>query len=59
MLTLHVNTKKGSIGFSQNGLFKGVAFKSEKIEYDELYLTIEMSSVGQMIMVSDDCNYQE
>jgi len=57
MLTLHINTKKGSIGFSVNGLFKGVAFKSDKIEYDELYLTVEMSEVGQMIMVSDDANY--
>ena len=46
MLTLHINTKKGSIGFSVNGLFKGVAFKSDKIEYDELYLTIEMSEIG-------------
>ena len=57
MLTLHINTKKGSIGFSVNGLFKGVAFKSEKIEYDELYLKVEMSEIGQMIMVSDDANY--
>lgn len=58
MLTIHVNTKKGSLGFSVNGLFKGIAFKSEKIEYDELYLTVQMSQIGQMVMVSDDAPYQ-
>ena len=57
LITLHINTKKGSIGFSVNGLFKGVAFKSEKIEYNELFLTVEMSDIGQMIMVSDDADY--
>ena len=46
MLTVHVNPKRGTLGFSVNGLFKGVAFKSETIEYDEMYLTIEMNTIG-------------
>ena len=54
MLSVHVNSKKGTLGFSVNGLFKGVAFKSEIIEYDELFLSIEMSTMGQMIILSDD-----